>query len=227
MRKPYIVIDLGGSLVMKDEVRVDFLSKFRPFILRYLKKGYRFIIISGGGKICRHYLEAARKIVKLGNNDLDWLGIYVTRLNAQFLRAIFSKEAYPHIIDEFEMPVKGEPKLLIGAGVRPGWSTDYVAVMLAHRFKAAKIIIAGTYDGIYDMDFEKYPKAKRLDALTWKNYKRIIGGSWKAGARAPVDPVAAKYAEKEKMTLNVLKAENLPNFAKCIEGKAFEGTVIK
>ena len=222
----YTVITLGGSLIVKDDIRVDFLKKFRPFILRFLKKGHKFVIMAGGGKICRKYQHAAGQIARIPSDDMDWLGVHVTRLNAQLLRTIFLEEAYPEIIDSISKPIHGEPKLIFAAGVRAGNSTDYVAVMLAHRFKADRIIVAGTYDAVYDKDFEKYPNAKRLGKLDWQSYRKLIAKKWRPGYRAPMDPVAARTAQKFGIRADILKAENLKNFSRCIEKKSFRGSVI-
>ena len=90
-----IVISLGGSIIVPGKIQVDFLKQFKEFILKFIKKDYRFIIVAGGGKICREYQDAAGKISSLNNEDKDWLGIHTTRLNAHLLRTIFKKEAYP------------------------------------------------------------------------------------------------------------------------------------
>ncbi|MDO8558159.1 MAG: UMP kinase [bacterium] len=222
----YTVITLGGSLIVKDEVRTDFLKKFRPFILRFLKKGRKFVIVAGGGKICRKYQQAAAQISRIPSDDMDWLGIHVTRLNAQLLRTVFLKEAYPEIIESLLKPIRGKPKLIFAAGVRAGNSTDYVAVMLARRFKANRVIVAGTYDAVYDKDFEKYPNAKRLLKLSWKTYRSLIEKKWRPGYRAPMDPVAALAAQKFGIRADIIKAENLKNFSHCIEEKSFRGSVI-
>lgn len=227
MKKPYTIIALGGSLIVKDAPNKAFLKRFRHFILGFLRHGRRFVIVAGGGKITRRYQEAARSIVRVPDEDVDWLGIHATRLNAHLLRTIFWKEAHPVIIDDLKKPIQGKPRLIIAAGTRPGWSTDYVATMLARRFHARRIIIAGTYDGIYDKDFEKYRNAKRLPALTWKAYRKLIASSWQPGYRAPIDPVAAAFAERFGIEADVVKAENFKNFSRAVKERGFDGSVIR
>ena len=48
-----IVISLGGSLIVPEEIDVEFLKKFRDLILAQVEKGKKFVIITGGGKTCR------------------------------------------------------------------------------------------------------------------------------------------------------------------------------
>ena len=56
------VISLGGSLIVPDQIDVQFLKGFRNLILSQVKKGNRFIIICGGGRIARNYFTALQKI---------------------------------------------------------------------------------------------------------------------------------------------------------------------
>lgn len=78
---------------MPDQVDADFLRDFRNLILTEVDKGKKFIIITGGGKLCRRYNQAAEEIKSMTNEELDWLGIAVTRLNAEFVRLLFGSEA--------------------------------------------------------------------------------------------------------------------------------------
>jgi uridylate kinase len=222
----HVVIALGGSMIVKDEIRTDYLPKFKRFILDEMKKGNKFVIVTGGGKLCRRYNEAACAITHVPDKDLDWLGIHVTRLNGQLLRTIFWREAYRIVLDNCDHPVRGNAKLIIAAGTRPGWSTDYVSVKLAKRFNSKRVIVAGTYDGVYDKDFEKFGDAKRFDVLDWKTYRGLIASDWKPGYRAPVDPVAAKFADKYHVRVDIVEAEDFGNFGKCIAGEKFDGTTI-
>ncbi|MDP3963999.1 MAG: UMP kinase [bacterium] len=225
-KKPYIIIALGGSLIVKDDVRIDFLKPFRALIEKLIGQGHRFVIVAGGGKITRRYQKAAAHIVRVPNEDLDWLGIHATRLNAHLLRTIFWNRAYPVVVDDLKKPIHGRPNLLIAGGTRPGWSTDYVSVMLARRFGSKRVIVAGTYDAVYDKDFEKYPNAKRLPHLDWKSYRALIGNHWKPGLRAPVDPIAAKAAQRHRMRIDIVRAEDFTNFKRCIGGRPFRGSII-
>ena len=84
-----IVIALGGSIIVSRSIQVRFLKQFRKFILKFIKQGKRFVIVAGGGSIARNYQAAASDIVKLSDEDQDWLGIHATRINAHLLRAIF------------------------------------------------------------------------------------------------------------------------------------------
>lgn len=59
MKKEVIVLSLGGSVFLPDNIDVNFLLKFRKLIRAYLNK-YKFAIITGGGK----FLQALHKCRK-------------------------------------------------------------------------------------------------------------------------------------------------------------------
>ncbi len=229
MRNPKtVIIALGGSIICPQpgKINTNFLKKFKKLILKYLKKGYRFIIVTGGGKVCRIYQGAASKITKVPYEDMDWLGIHATRLNAHLLRTIFRRKAYPVILDEPYKPVKNNWRVLIAAGWRPGWSTDYISVLLAKRFKINEIIAAGDVPFIYNKDPRKYKNAIAIGEISWKNYQKLVGSKWIPGFHAPMDPIATKLAQKLKIRALIVKGTDLKNFEKILLGKKFRGTVI-
>lgn len=223
-----IVISLGGSIVSPKagEININFLKQFRKLILKFLKNNYRFVIIVGGGKICRLYQAAASKIAVLSNDDKDWLGIHATRFNAHLLRTIFRREAYPVLLDDPHKSIKNHWKLLIAAGWRPGNSTDYIAVLLARRFQIKEIINAGNIPFVFEKDPSKFKNAKKFERISWKNYRKLIGPKWSPGLSTPFDPVAAKLAEKLKIRVFVLEGTDIKNFEKSISDNAFRGTII-
>lgn len=222
-----IVISLGGSVIITDEIQIDFLKKFKALILKLLKKNYRFVIVTGGGKICRKYQAAAGKIAQINNEQKDKLGIQATRFNAFLIKTIFGKTAYPEILDNPYIKIKDSNyKIFLAAGWKPGSSTDYDALLQAKRFKAKKIINASNVDYIYDKDVNKFKTAKPFKNLTWQEYKKIIGGKWVAGLNLPFDPMAAKLAAKEKMTVFFVKATDLRSFENALTNKKFKGTII-
>lgn len=216
-----MVISLGGSIIVPDEIQIEFLKKFKEFILKFLKKNYKFIIVTGGGSVCREYQKAAAAITKVSDEDKDWIGIHATRLNAHLIRTIFKKEAYPVVLDNPLKKIDGKKyNLFIASGWRPGWSTDYDAVLLAERFKADKIINASNITHVYDKN------KKNLNELSWKEYRKLISSKWKPGMNVPFDPVAAKMAQKLRIKVIVAKGTDLQNLENIVKNKEFEGTII-
>ena len=91
MKLKTIVLSLGGSVIVPEEVDVPFVSMFKRVVLGL--EHMRFVIICGGGRICRKYQNAAREMGVASKRDLDWIGIRATRLNAELIRAGFGSEA--------------------------------------------------------------------------------------------------------------------------------------
>ena len=223
-----IIIGLGGSIISPQpgKININFLKKFKKLILKYLKKNFRFIVITGGGKTCRLYQKAAVEIGKMSYEDMDWLGIHATRLNAHLLRTIFRKEAYPVILDEPYKLIKNNWKLLVAAGWRPGWSTDYIAVLLAKRFKIKEVINASNIPFVYSRDPSKYKKTKIIKKISWQDYRKLLSPRWTPGFHAPIDPIAAKLSQKLKIRALIIKGTDIRNFERVLTGKKFKGTII-
>ena len=77
------------------------LKNFKNFVQKWHRKK-KFIIVIGGGQLCRMYQRAASQITNINNEDRDWLGIHITRSNAHLLRTIFREIADPVVIDNVD-----------------------------------------------------------------------------------------------------------------------------
>jgi len=221
------VIALGGSLFFPKNIDIRFFKKFISFIKKRIKKGHKFIFIIGGGDIARKYQKDFEKIKKVSNKDKDWIGIYVTHLNARLFQKIFRDKASPILLDK-RLKIKkfGKYSVIIGAGWQPGWSTDFVAVQTAIDFKIKKVIILGKPDYVYTSDPDKNKNAKPIEKLSWKKYLKMIPRRWSPGLRLPVDPVAARLAKRKKIKVIVANGKDLMNFEKILDGCKFKGTTL-
>jgi uridylate kinase len=225
--KKLIVISLGGSLIAPAiGFDIKFLKKFQSLILDFLKKDYRFILVCGGGYTARNYQVAARKIKKLENEDIDWIGIHTTRLNAHFIKILFKKFAHIFIIKNPTEKIDWTEKILIAGGWKPGFSTDYDAVCLAKNFQAEAVINLSNIDYVFDKDPRKFKNAKKITEIDWSRFRKIVGNKWIPGANLPFDPIAAKLAQDLNLKVCFIKGTNLGELQKVVEGKKFKGTVI-
>ena len=230
MNKKTIIISLGGSLIVPEAIDWQFVKKFKLIIENGIKNNFRFIIVTGGGRTARKYIEAGSKVGGIDTEDKDWLGIHATRLNAHFMRTIFKKYAHPTINKnpyDLESFVKAKESVLIAAGYRPGNSTDYIAVLLAKQFGAKKIANLSNIDYAYDKDPRKFKDAKKIKEISWEGFQKIVGDTWDPGANVPFDPVASKHAAKEGIEVVILNGKKLSNFQKYLAGEKFIGTVIR
>jgi uridylate kinase len=230
--KNLTVISLGGSLIVPGEIDWKFLKKFRALIVKEMKKGNKFIIITGGGNTAREYQVAASKAAKLTNDDRDWIGIHTTRLNAQLIKTIFRQYAHPRINKNPRTKAniknhfaKGE-KIMVAAGWRPGWSTDYVATILAQRLNAKRLINLSNIKYVYDKDPNKHKDAKKIEEIKWKDFRKIVGNKWDPGLNMPFDPVASKLAQEIGLRVVIAKGGDIKNLEKILSGEEFKGTVI-
>lgn len=220
------VIALGGSIICPKEIDIGFLSNFYTFLKKELKKEKKFIIMTGGGSVARQYQAAASKITKVLDEDKDWLGIHATRINAHLLRTIFQKEAHPIVFDSrFKLKSFGKHSLLIASGWEPGCSTDFDAVQIAVDLKIKEVIILGKPAYVYTGDPQKDKNAEPIRKLSWKNYLKMVPKKWVPGLHSPVDPLAARLAQKKDIKV-IVADKDLNNFKKILEGDKFKGTII-
>jgi len=221
-----VVVALGGSIVHPDGIDVQFLKDFKKFLAPFLKRGVKFVLVVGGGKLSRNFQEAAAQVSRVTDEDKDWIGIHATRLNAHLLRTIFRDVADPVVIDVRGKMKKLRAPVTIASGWRPGWSTDYVAMRIAADFGVGEAIIAGKPAHVYSKDNAKHADAVPFHELSWREYRKLVPAKWKPGLHAPVDPVGAALGAREDVRAIIIDGRNLRNFAALLNGKEFKGTII-
>jgi uridylate kinase len=224
--KETIVISLGGSIIVPKDIDISFLKKFKAFIEAHVRRGYRFVIVSGGGSTCRMYQKAASAVELMDREDLDWLGIHATRLNGHLLRTIFRKIANPVVLKNPSRPLLFKEPVLIAAGWKPGFSTDYDTILLARRFKAKTVINLSDTDYVYTKDPKLHRDAKPIKQMGWKEFRRMVGTKWVPGMNVPFDPLASGLAERLGIKVAMLKGTNLSNLGDFLAGRKFKGTLI-
>lgn len=224
--RPTLVISLGGSLIVPEQINVAFLREFKSVIDDFSHE-YKFILIAGGGRTARNYIHAASQVTQLTRDDLDWIGIHSTRLNAQLLRDIFRLKANRYVVKNPERAQPFKEDILVAAGWKPGHSTDLVAVKLAEKFNIGTVINLSNIDYVYSADPRKDPKAKPLPLMNWVDFRKLVGNKWDPGLSAPFDPVASKLAHKQGLQVVIMNGNPLANLRHFLAHKAFVGTVIE
>lgn len=225
------VISLGGSLIVPDDIDWKFVKRFKEIIKKHILNGRKFIIITGGGKLARRYQESAVKITqKLTDDDRDWIGIHATRMNGHFIRTIFRDYAHPIINknpNDLEDFFNFKEKILVAAGWRPGFSTDYDAVILGKYFGVKTIINLSNIDYVYDKDPRIFKDAKKIKEISWTDFRKMVGNKWDPGLNAPFDPIASKLAAEAGIEVAIMNGKKIKNLEDYLEGKRFRGTVIR
>lgn len=223
-----IVMSVGGSLIVPDQIDTDFLKVFKNFVDEETAQGRRFIIIAGGGRTARRYQDAAAAVSELNSEDLDWMGIHATRLNGHLLRTIFRDIAHREMIKNPDdiLDVPAHEKVVVAAGYRPGSSTDLRAIQIAERVGAKKVINLSNIDHVYTDDPNTNPEAQKIEEISWKDFRALIPTEWDPGLSAPFDPIAAKEADEKKIEVAIINGNRPEALADYLHGKKFIGTKI-
>lgn len=229
--KDKVIISVGGSLVVPNGgIDTTFLSEFNRFIRAQLLRhpNRQFFLVIGGGATSRHYRDAGRVVLghELTHDDLDWIGIHATKLNAHLVRTIFRDIAHPYILKHYEIIRKVTEPIVVAAGWKPGWSTDYDAILLCEDYNVKTVVNLSNIDKVYNKDPQKFKDAKSYDKISWPNFRKIVGDKWTPGIHAPFDPVAAKKAQDLNVKVIVMDGTKLGNLENYLNGKKFVGTVI-
>ncbi len=219
-----VVISLGGSIIVPDTIDVPCLTTFRELVLGLPDK--RFVVICGGGKVCRRYQNAAREVGATSKNDLDWIGIRATRLNAELVRTAFGDVAHGTIIHDPEAPIDSNKRIVVGAGFEPGCSAGLRAVQLGNRLGAGRVINMSNIDYVYTADPKKDPNAKKLEAMSWPEFRKLVGDDWDPGLNAPFDPIASAEADRSRLEVIII-GNDMDNLGQVLRGEAFKGTTIR
>lgn len=223
------VFDVGGSIVAPDGPDTDFLQAFFVFLEHWLKDNplRRIILVVGGGSAARVWQGAARTLVpQMSAQELDWVGIMATRLNAELLRTLSGSLCLDPVVTDPTADFSFTGKILVAAGWKPGFSTDYDAVILAERFSARRVIMLSNIAQIYDSDPNVNPSAKAIRRLTWAEYTGMAGTAWVPGANIPFDPVATAKAAKTGLSVVAVSGRNLENLQNLLAGRDYIGTEI-
>lgn len=217
--KKRIVIKLSGRVFGMENVKL--LKDYATFLVK-ISKICQPIVIAGGGTIARHYISHARSS-GADESTLDELGIEISRLNAKLLIYALKNKAYSHpptTLQEVKHAVD-DGLIVVTGGLHPGQSTNGTAALIAEKIKAEQFLNATDVDGVYDMDPNKYKKAKKFRQIELKNLKNmLVHEDSVAGGYDLMDIVALKIIERSKIKTRILKSD-----PKIIE-KAIKGSEV-
>lgn len=228
MQNETFVISLGGSIIIPNEIDINFLKSFRELILNEVKKSKKFAVVCGGGALARKYIESAKLLGQNKESELDWVGIASTRQNAELVRVMFGDSVFEKIIFDPDVVPNTDKDVLVGGGWKPGNSSDLASVHMAKSLGAKKLINLSNIDFVYDKDPKQFPDAEKIEKISWADFRKILPApeNWKAGLSAPFDPVAAREAEILGLEVYILNGKNIENLAKSLNGEEFIGTKI-
>ena len=217
-RKKRIVIKLSGSIFSQD-TNHDSIKDYAQMLID-ISNNIQPIVIAGGGKIARHYINLARS---LGSDEanLDIIGIEVSRLNAKLLIAALGDQAYsqvPKNLEEVAIAV-ASGKIVIAGGLHPGQSTNATSALIAETSKASGFVNSTDVDGIYDSDPNVNPNARLFKEITVNECMEILRAERTvAGTYDLMDIIALKVIERSKIPTRVIRSD-VGNIRDAIDGK--------
>jgi uridylate kinase len=218
-----IVISLGGSVLLGDDIDSSYYTELKRFLLSQQDK--KIFIIVGGGPPARNYISRARSL-QICEKFLDSIGIAVTRVNALFLACQIQESVYmiPHSTQE---ALQSNQSIVIMGGTTPGHSTDFVGAEIASMAKADLFIIATNVDGVFDDDPRKNPNVNMYQRISAVDLLKKYGSRWDtAGSNMVIDGPALQKIQKEHVQTIVVNGKNIPNLRKVINHQPFHGTTI-
>ncbi len=228
--KKVIVLSLGGSLIIPDNINSNYLRKFRAVLLRNMKN-FKFVVVCGGGATARRYIDGLNKEELKEKNYLQGLlGISSTRLNARFMNYFFgrdSKGGIPHDMKEIKNLLRVHNVVFCGAlRYAKRETSDSTSAKLANYFDTAFINLTNV-SGLYTKDPRKFKDAKFIKKITWKDFhKKAEKLKFKPGQHFVLDQTGSEVIFKNKIPTYIIGKDvtQLENFLK---GKSFVGTTIR
>jgi uridylate kinase len=222
-----IVLRVGGSVVASP-INPSLICEYATVLADLRKRGHEFVVVVGGGKLAREFIEAAKDI-GLDEPSQDEIAISVSRVFAQLVLKKLGRDGCKTVPTTLEEASKylAEGKVVVMGGLKPGMTTDTVAALVAEEVEADLIIKASDLDGVYDKDPKVHSDAVKFDRLTFENLAKIFSeGKHRAGIHQIVDPEAVKILIHSRIPVVVVNGFTVRNVLLAVEGKPV-GTLIE
>ena len=223
-----IVISLGGSIIVPDEINYSYLKKL-SLIINKISKNNKIVIVTGGGNTARKYINSLRKD-NLNEDIYSLIGIATTKLNARLINGFFNKIIVnlPDSLGEVKEALKKDNMVIVGSlGFQPDMTSDGDAAQIAEYLKADLFINLTNVNGLYDKNPKEYKDAKLIKGITFDKFYSIAKKhKFKAGMHFVLDYTAANIIKRAKIKTFIINGLNLKNLENSLKGNKFIGTVI-
>ncbi|MDD5649548.1 MAG: UMP kinase [Candidatus Nanoarchaeia archaeon] len=222
-----IVISLGGSLIFQDSIDYNYIKNFKNLLINYSKK-FKFVIVTGGGKTARTYMEPLIK-EKLSVKEVCLTGIRITRLNARFMHKFFGKNPSSSIPKSLkEVKSISEKNNIVFCGslrYKPDNTSDGTAAEIAAYLNTTFINLTNV-DGLYTKDPRKFKDAKFIPEISFEDFFKMADFAYRPGQHFVLDQSAAKIIKKHHIKTVIMNGKNLKTFEDFLNNKKFIGTII-
>ncbi len=221
-----VVVSIGGSILVTGAGDVGYLRAL-SVLLRECGTRIPLAVTTGGGRTARDYIGLGRSL-GFTEVELDEIGIDVTRLHARLLAGAIgapTPDRVPTTVREAVHELHRASPVILG-GTEPGHTTDGVAALLAVRLRAARVVNATDVAGVYEEDPRKVPRAKRIESLSWAEFRGLVQRSTTgaAGQNFLFDRLGADLLARAGIPLSIVAGRDLVSLRAAIEGRAFEGS---
>ena len=228
MKKRVIILSLGGSQIIPENINLNYLIKFKK-VLKKNTKHNKFIVVCGGGSIARKYIHALKSI-KINETLQSLAGISATRMNARFMNYFFNinpKYGIPHTMRTLKKYIKKQDIIFCGAlEYKPNQTSDSTSAEIAKEFKSEFINITNI-KGLYTKNPKEFKDAKFIPEITWKEFdKRANQIKFKPGQHFVLDQNASKIIMQSKIPTYII-GNDLNQLDNIIKNKKFIGTIIQ
>ncbi len=220
------VLSVGGSVIAPDTIDVKFLEKLKKLITSFHDR--KFVIVAGGGKIARLYIEALRKD-NLSKRVLSNAGIAITRINATFLAEFFTKKPQyppPTTLKEIKNLLKKHSIVFCGSlRYEDNNTSDGTAAEIARHFRTRFINITNV-KGLYTKDPKRFKDAQFIPRMSFDDFERMAKKiSYAPGQHFVLDQHASSVIKKGNIPTYII-GKDMNNLAAVLKGKKWTGTLI-
>lgn len=221
-----ILLKLSGEVLAgkNGKVSVTLLRRIGGEVRSIIKNGCKFIIIIGGGNIWRY---RDNKHLRLDRVDSDNIGMLATIMNSLIIENVFNRMkiktkavsalSAPAVIADYSVAAakkllcKIDVLVVAGGTGKPFVTTDSGSAMRASDLKCDLLAKATNVDYAYDKDPKKFPHARPLKKLTYREaLKKKIG---------VMDLSAILLCMKKKIPIIIFNAYKKGNLAKAAAGR--------
>lgn len=222
-----LVISLGGSLFLKEDIDVRFLGEFKRVIFKNLKN-WKFVIVTGGGKFAREYIKALRETGK-SEYLQSMAGISVTRMNARFLSYFFGRdtEGVPHDMKQVKNLLEKNDIVFCGAlRYKPKNTSDGTAADLAAYLKTEFVNLT-LAPGLCNKNPATHKNFKIIPRITYDKLNKMMSRmKFKPGQHFVIDQAASRIIKQHRVKTYIL-GKSMKNFDDFLNNKKFVGTKIE
>ena len=180
-----ILLKLSGEALMGQRafgIDPESVARIADEVREVHALGVQIALVLGGGNIIRGIAAAAQGIDRVAG---DHMGLLATAINGLGMQDALEKRGLTtRLMSAVEMRQIAEPflrrravrhlekdrvVLLVGGTGNPFFTTDTAAALRANEMKAEVLLKATKVDGVYDADPARYPTARFLKTLSYRD----------------------------------------------------------